>query len=79
MSGYAVVRDRSDREPAGRISNSARDYLHRAAVVDLGCATAGVLAAAQIRFGHDVARAYLALEPCAALAMARGLVDGGGV
>jgi exopolysaccharide biosynthesis polyprenyl glycosylphosphotransferase len=62
VSGYAVVRDRSDREPAGRISNWARDYLHRAAVVDLGCAAVGVLAAAQIRFGNDVARTYLALS-----------------
>ena len=62
MSGYSVVRDRSDREAAGRISNWAKDYLHRAAVVDLGCAAAGVLAAAQIRFGHDVARTLLALS-----------------
>jgi hypothetical protein len=62
VSGYAVVRDRSDREAGGRISNWARDYLHRVAVVDLGCATAGVLAAAQIRFGNDVARTYLALS-----------------
>ena len=62
VSGYAVVRDRSDREAAGRIFNWARHYLHRAAVVDLGCAAAGVLAAAQIRFGNDVARTYLALS-----------------
>src|SRR5271166_229468 len=62
VSGYAVVRDRSDREAAERISNWASDYLHRAAVVDLGCAAAGVLAAAQIRFGNDVARTYLALS-----------------
>ena len=62
VSGYAVVRDRSDREAGGRISNWSRDYLHRVAIVDLGCATAGVLAAAQIRFGNDVARTYLALS-----------------
>ncbi len=62
VSGYAVVRDRSNREATGRISNWTRDYLQRAAVVDLGCAAVGVLAAAQIRFGHDVARTYLALS-----------------
>jgi FlaA1/EpsC-like NDP-sugar epimerase len=62
VSGYAVIRDRSNREAAGRISNWARDYLQRAAVVDLGCAAAGVLAATQIRFGNDVARTYLALS-----------------
>ena len=31
-------------------------------MVDLGCAAGGVLAAAQIRFGTDVTRAYLALS-----------------
>jgi exopolysaccharide biosynthesis polyprenyl glycosylphosphotransferase len=62
VSGYAVVRDRSDGEAAGRITNWARNYVHRAAVVDFGCAAAGVLAAAQIRFGNDVAPAYLALS-----------------
>jgi hypothetical protein len=62
VSGYAFVRDRPDREAAGRISNWARDYLHRVAVVDLGCAAGGVLAAAQIRFGDEVTRPYLALS-----------------
>jgi exopolysaccharide biosynthesis polyprenyl glycosylphosphotransferase len=62
VSGYAVVRGRSDRKAGGRVSNWARDYLKRAAVVDLGCAVAGVLAATQIRFGTDVARTYLALS-----------------
>ena len=62
MSGYAVVRDRPDHEAAGRISNWAKDYLHKAAVVDLGCAAGGVLAAGLLRFGNDVTRAYLALS-----------------
>ena len=62
MSGYAVVRDRPDHEAAGRISGWAKDYLHKAVVVDLGCAAGGVLAAAQLRFGTDVTRAYLALS-----------------
>jgi exopolysaccharide biosynthesis polyprenyl glycosylphosphotransferase len=61
MSGYAVIRRRSDRE-AERISNWARDYLHRAAAVDLCCAVVGVLAATQIRFGNDLALTYLALS-----------------
>jgi exopolysaccharide biosynthesis polyprenyl glycosylphosphotransferase len=62
VSGYAFVRDRSDREATGRISNWARDYLYRVAVVDLGCAAGGVLVAAQIRFGNSVTRPYLALS-----------------
>jgi hypothetical protein len=62
VSGYAFVRDRSDREAGGHVSNWARDYLHRVAVVDLGCAAGGVLAAAQIRFGNEVTRTYLALS-----------------
>ena len=62
VSGYAFLHDRSDREAARRVSNWARDYLHRVAVVDLGCAAGGVLAAAQIRFGTNVTRPYLALS-----------------
>jgi len=62
MSGYAVVRDRPGREAAGRVSSWARDYLHKAAVADLGCAAVGVLVATQIRFGNDVTRTYLALS-----------------
>jgi len=62
VSGYAVVHDRPDHEAAGRISSWTKDYLHKAVVVDLGCAAGGVLAAAQLRFGTDVTRAYLALS-----------------
>lgn len=62
MSGYAAVRDRPDRKAAQRTSGWARDYLHKAAVVDLGCAAAGVVAAAQIRFGPSVTGTYLALS-----------------
>jgi exopolysaccharide biosynthesis polyprenyl glycosylphosphotransferase len=62
VSGYAAVRDRPGREAAGRVSSWARDYVHKAAVVDLACAGAGVLAAAQLRFGNDVTPTYLALS-----------------
>jgi exopolysaccharide biosynthesis polyprenyl glycosylphosphotransferase len=62
VSGYAAVRDRPGREAAGRVSSWAKDYLHKAAVVDLGCAAAGMLVATQIRFGNDVTRTYLALN-----------------
>ena len=62
MSGYAVIRGRSDREAAGRVSSWTGAYLQRAAVVDLGCAAVGVLAATQIRFGTEVARTILALS-----------------
>jgi exopolysaccharide biosynthesis polyprenyl glycosylphosphotransferase len=62
VSGYALVRNRADREASGRVANWARDYLRRVAVVDLGCAAGGVLVAAQIRFGNYVTRPYLALS-----------------
>jgi exopolysaccharide biosynthesis polyprenyl glycosylphosphotransferase len=62
MSGYAAVRGLPDRQAARRLSTWAKDYLRRAAVVDLGCATVGVLAAAQLRFGNDVTAAYIALS-----------------
>jgi exopolysaccharide biosynthesis polyprenyl glycosylphosphotransferase len=62
VSGYAVVRDRPGRQAAGRTSSWARDYLHKAAVADLGCAAVAVLVATQIRFGNDVTRTYLALS-----------------
>jgi len=62
VSGYAVVRDRSDRQAAGRTSIWTKDYLRKAAVVDLGCAIVGVFAAAQVRFGHHVTPTYIALS-----------------
>jgi exopolysaccharide biosynthesis polyprenyl glycosylphosphotransferase len=62
VSRYAAARDRPDREAAGRIASWAREYLHKAAVVDLASAGAGVLAAAQLRFGNDVTHTYLALS-----------------
>ncbi|MGH3187853.1 MAG: sugar transferase [Streptosporangiaceae bacterium] len=61
MSGFAVARERYERQ-AVRRSVWARDYLLRAAVADLGCATLGVFMAAQVRFGSDVTGPYLALS-----------------
>ena len=62
MSGFAVARDRYDRQAIRRASGWARDYLRRAALADLGCAILGVFAAAQIRFGNDVTGTYIALS-----------------
>jgi len=62
VSGYAAVRDRADRRAAGRTSIWAKDYLRKVTVVDLGCVTVGVLAAAQLRFGPDVTGTYIALS-----------------
>jgi exopolysaccharide biosynthesis polyprenyl glycosylphosphotransferase len=62
MSGYAVVRDRANRQAARRTSIWTKYYLRKAAVVDLGCATVGVLAAAQLGLGHYVARTYIGLS-----------------
>jgi len=62
MSGYAVVSGLPDRQAARRVSSWARDYLRKVALVDLGCATVGVFAAAQLRFGDDVTGPYIALS-----------------
>ena len=62
MSGFVVTRDRYGRRSARRSSTWAKDYLRRAAVVDLGCATAGVFMAVQLRFGNSVSQTYIALS-----------------
>jgi exopolysaccharide biosynthesis polyprenyl glycosylphosphotransferase len=62
MSGFAVARDRYDRQIIRRSSVWARDYLRKAALIDLGCAILGVFAAAQLRFGNDVTGLYIALS-----------------
>lgn len=62
MRGFAVARDRYDRQTARRVSGWARDYLHRAALADFGCAIAGVFVAAELRFGSDVTATYIALS-----------------
>ena len=62
MSGYAAVRDLPAGQTARRLSSWATDYLRTAALADLGCAVAGVLIAAQIRFGDHVTGTYLGLS-----------------
>jgi exopolysaccharide biosynthesis polyprenyl glycosylphosphotransferase len=62
VSGFAVVRDRPDRQAIRRASSWARDYLRRAALADLGCGVLGVFAAAQLRFGSDITGTYIALS-----------------
>jgi exopolysaccharide biosynthesis polyprenyl glycosylphosphotransferase len=44
------------------VSGWARDYLRIAALSDFGCAIIGVFAAAQIRFGSEVTKTYIALS-----------------
>jgi hypothetical protein len=62
MSGYALVRGRSRRQTANSTSSWVKDYMRRAALADLGCAVAGVFAAAQLRFGSAVTGTYVALS-----------------
>jgi exopolysaccharide biosynthesis polyprenyl glycosylphosphotransferase len=64
MSGGAIIRGLRTRQATRRISVSVwtRDYLRKAAVADLGCAAAGISAAAYIRFGDDVTETYVALS-----------------
>jgi len=60
MSGHVADRKRNGRQAARHVW--VKGYLRNAAVVDLGCAAVGVLAAAQLRFGNDVASPYIALS-----------------
>src|SRR5580658_1798915 len=62
MSGFAVVRERYERQAVRRLSGWARDYLLRAGVADLGCAVVGVFLAAQVRFDSRVTGNYLILS-----------------
>jgi exopolysaccharide biosynthesis polyprenyl glycosylphosphotransferase len=62
MSGLVITRDRYGRQNARRSSTWAKDYLRRAAVVDLGCAIVGVFMAVQLRFGNDINETYEALS-----------------
>jgi exopolysaccharide biosynthesis polyprenyl glycosylphosphotransferase len=63
MFGYATARGGYDRLSARRLPGAwTRDYLRKAALADLGCAIAGVFLAAQIRFGDNVTRTYIALS-----------------
>ena len=62
MAGFAVAQERYGRQRVRRSAGWAKDYLRRAAVVDLGCAVLGVFAAVQLRFGNDVTGTYVALS-----------------
>ena len=62
MSGVALTCDRYDRQTTRRLSIWAKDYLRRAAIGDLGCATVGVFLASQLRFGNHFTEPYLILN-----------------
>ncbi len=62
MSGFAITRESYRRQSVRRSSSWAKDYLRKAAVVDLGCAILGVFTAVQVRFGNDVTGTYIALS-----------------
>jgi hypothetical protein len=58
---FAGARICSGRQAARRSSTWAKGYLRRAAAIDLGCATVGVLTAARLWFSNDVTRTHIAL------------------
>jgi exopolysaccharide biosynthesis polyprenyl glycosylphosphotransferase len=62
MSGFAVTHERQSRQSVRSSSAWAREYLRKAAVVDLGCAVLGVFAAVQLRFGNHVTVTYVVLS-----------------
>jgi exopolysaccharide biosynthesis polyprenyl glycosylphosphotransferase len=62
MSDFAITRERYGRQGVRASSSWAKEYLRKAAVVDLGCAVLGVFAAVQLRFGNDVTVTYVALS-----------------
>ncbi|MBV9382864.1 MAG: sugar transferase [Streptosporangiaceae bacterium] len=62
MSTSVVARDRYGHHAVRRLPSWMRDYLRRVVLADLGCATLGVFAAAQLRFGNNVTGAYVGLS-----------------
>ena len=62
MFDVAAASDRYQRRTAGRSSTWTKEYQREVALADLGCAVIGVFVAAQLRFGNDVTRPYLALS-----------------
>ncbi len=62
MFGVATKSGSYERQAARRLSSWSKDYLRKAAVIDLGCAVVGVFVAAQIRFGNEVDKTYLAVS-----------------
>ena len=59
MFGVAATGGKVERRTARRLSVWTRGYLREVALVDLGCAVAGVFVAAQLRFGNNVTSMYL--------------------
>jgi hypothetical protein len=62
MSGFAVARDRNDRQVVRRASCWAKDCPHRPALAGLGCAVLGTFAVAQLPFDNDVTGTQIALS-----------------
>jgi exopolysaccharide biosynthesis polyprenyl glycosylphosphotransferase len=60
--GIATASNRLERRAGRRVPSWTKSYLRDAVIADLGCAVLGVFMAAQIRFGHDVTKTYLALS-----------------
>ena len=58
MFGIAATPGRYDRQASGRLDAWRRDYLHQAAVTDLGCAMVAVVVAVQLRFGGTATGTY---------------------
>jgi len=62
MFGIAATNGRVERRATRRLSVWTRDYLRSVAFADFGCAAMGVCVAAELRFGNDLTRTYLALS-----------------
>jgi exopolysaccharide biosynthesis polyprenyl glycosylphosphotransferase len=62
MSGFTIAQENQRRQSVRRSSAWTKEYLRKAAVVDLGCAVLGVFAAVQLRFGNHVTVTYVALS-----------------
>ena len=58
MFGIAATHGRYDRQASGRLDAWTRDYLHKAAVTDLGRAIVAVFVAVQLRFGGTTTVTY---------------------
>ena len=61
MFGIAATRGGYNLQASGRLYVWTKDYLRKAAVVDLGCAIVAVFVAVQLRSGDKVTGTYLAL------------------
>lgn len=62
MLGVTAIRDRFDRPTSRRVPPWTKDYLRKAAGIDISCAVVGVFVAAQLRFGDEVTRTYVVLS-----------------